>query len=134
MNLAQTVATRSKDPNTNVGAVLVNEENSIIETGYNGFAPGVEENFQRWQRPLKYLYVIHAEQNAIGRAARFGKKTDGSSLYVTHFPCRECAKMIIAAGVKNVFAKEFAQMTDESDVAFVKKIFKEAGVVSTIVQ
>lgn len=133
LDLAKMVATRSKDPNTNVGAVIVNNDKSVVETGYNGFAPGVAETDERWERPLKYEYVIHAEQNAIGRAARFGKTVAGSTIYVTHYPCRECAKMIIASGIKAVYAEGFANMTKKEDIAFVEGLFKEAGVESYII-
>lgn len=134
LDMARMAATRSKDPNTQVGAVIVSPEKSIVETGYNGFAPGVTENEERWQRPIKYDFVIHAEQNAIGRAARFGKVVNGSTLYVTHYPCRECAKMIIASGIKYVYAERFANMTKQEDINFVEALFKEAGVESYIIQ
>ena len=133
LDLAKSVATRSKDPSTNVGAVIVNADKSIVETGYNGFAPGVVETPERWERPTKYDFVIHAEQNAIGRAARFGKTVNGSTIYVTHYPCRECAKMIIASGIRAVYAEGFANMTKKEDIAFVEGLFKEAGVESYII-
>jgi dCMP deaminase len=133
LDLAKSVATRSKDPSTNVGAVIVNADKSIVEAGYNGFAPGVAETDERWERPTKYDFVIHAEQNAIGRAARFGKTVNGSTLYVTHYPCRECAKMIIASGIRAVYAEGFANMTKKEDIAFVECLFKEAGVESYII-
>lgn len=133
LDLALMVATRSKDPNTQVGAVIVNPDKSVVETGYNGFAPGIAETPERWERPTKYEFVIHAEQNAIGRAARFGKVVNGSTLYCTHFPCRECAKMIIASGIKAVYAQGFATMTKKEDIVFVESMFKEAGVESYII-
>ena len=130
MDMARAAATRSKDPNTNVGAVIVDEDHSVIETGYNGFAPRIKETEERWQRPLKYDYVIHAEQNAIGRAAKAGKRTNGAHIYVTHFPCKECAKMIIAAGIKHVHydGTTKALMTDDMQKAFVERLFEEAGI------
>jgi dCMP deaminase len=129
MDMAHMASTRSKDPNTNVGAVLVDNNRSIIETGYNGFAPGLKENEERWQRPTKYAYVIHAEQNAIGRAARAGKRLDGATLFCTHLPCKECAKMILASGIRNVVA-DLGQtaMTSIEDRQFVEALFHEAGV------
>lgn len=133
LDMARMAATRSKDPNTQVGAVIVSPDKSIVETGYNGFAPGIAETEERWQRPLKYDFVIHAEQNAIGRAARHGKVVNGSTIYVTHYPCRECAKMIIASGIKAVYAEKFANMTKQEDIHFVESLFKEAGVESYII-
>lgn len=126
--LALQVATRSKDPSTQVGAVLVNEHSDIVSTGYNGFPPRVEDTVERWQRPLKYEFVVHAEMNAIARAARFGKTTDNTTLYCTHFPCANCAKAVIAAGVKEVYYSEFANMTKDEDILFVTNLFREAGV------
>src|SRR3546814_4797914 len=79
MRIAQDVASRSKDPSTQVGAVLVDADNHIIATGYNGFPPGIEETPARWQRPDKYERVIHAEMNAIAHAARAGHSTAGAT-------------------------------------------------------
>lgn len=104
MAFALTAMRRSKDPNTQVGAAIVDEDNTLIITGYNGFAPGVLETEERWQRPQKYDRVIHAEVNAIGRAARKGRAVDGATIYCTHFPCNKngCARLIIAAGIRRV--------------------------------
>jgi dCMP deaminase len=105
MNLAESLANdRSKDPNTQVGCVIVNEDKDPVAFGYNGFASGSEETAKTWQRPEKYDHVIHAEQNAIGRAARRGCSTRNCTVYVTAFPCLECAKTLIAAGIKKVHA------------------------------
>ena len=128
-SFAVTASLRSKDPNTQVGAVLVDEDNHIVATGYNGFPPGIEETEERWQRPQKYRRVIHAEVNAIGWAARKGIATAGSTLYCTHFPCNQagCARLIIAAGVKHVVAGQPPHGWDE-DHEFAKELFDEAGV------
>jgi len=123
LDLAKTVATRSKDPNTNVGAVIVNSDKSIVETGYNGFAPGVAETDERWERPIKYDYVIHAEQNAIAHAARVGIALEGATLYCQMTPCYVCAKMIINSGIERVVARN-----DYHAGARGKEIFAEAGV------
>lgn len=135
MDLATAAATRSKDPNTNVGAVIVDNDKSVIETGFNGFPPGVYEDDVRWTRPKKYDYVIHAEQNAIGRAAKSGKKVAGATIYVTHFPCKECAKMIIASGIKKVVAYpgDLSGGKFANDYLFVNELFAEAGVESFII-
>jgi dCMP deaminase len=130
MGLAHEATKRSKDPNTNVGAVLVDENRSIIETGYNGFPPLVKDTDKRWQRPTKYDFVVHAEANAIARAAKAGKKTDGSTIYITHYPCKDCAKLIIAAGVKNVIVDGAGTtlMNDDAQKAFTSALFIESGV------
>lgn len=100
--VAQTVAEKSKDPSTQVGAVIVDEENTIVITGHNGMTQGIEEHPAMWERPTKYDYVLHAELNAVARAARNGRSLRGCTLYVTHYPCNECAKVIVASGIKNV--------------------------------
>lgn len=126
---AQYAATRSKDPSTQVGAVLADKDNHVIATGYNGFPPHIEETEERWQRPQKYNRVIHAEANAIGWAARKGISTDGATLYCTHFPCNKagCARLIIAAGIRRVVAGNPPHGWDE-DHMFAKDLFDEAGV------
>lgn len=105
INLALLVSTRSKDPSTQVGAVLVKDKR-IISTGYNGFPQGVNDNkMERFERPLKYIWTIHAEENCILNAVRFGIKVDGAILYTTLHPCIECAKSIIQSGVIAVVTK-----------------------------
>jgi dCMP deaminase len=104
-------AERSKDPSTQVGAAIVDaENNAIIMTGYNGFAPGAPESVALWtNRDDKYPRVIHAEENAICRSARLGRATGGSILFCTHFPCAPCAKLIAAAGITRVIAAQVMQ-------------------------
>ena len=95
MGVAMLAARRSKDPNTQVGACIVSPDNIIISTGYNGLPNGCSEGEE-----TKYPYVVHAELNAILNAN--GRDLRGSRLYVALFPCNECAKAIIQAGVKEV--------------------------------
>lgn len=106
MNLALSFAeARSKDPSTQVGCVIVNPDNDPVAFGYNGFGAGSEETEELWTtRPVKYQHVIHAEVNAVGRAARRGCPTQGCTAYVTCFPCLACAKTLIAAGISRVVA------------------------------
>lgn len=103
MAIAETVATRSKDPHTQVGAIIVNKDKHIIGAGYNGFAPGEEETEELWQRPTKYEHVIHAEENAIQNAPT--NDTHGASVYCTLYPCYDCARNIVASGIKKVVYK-----------------------------
>ena len=103
-NLAVEVATRSKDPSTQVGAIITNKQHDILATGYNGFPPGCEDSARLWERPIKYDRVIHAELNAIARAAKLGHSLDDGIIYTTAFPCLSCAKAIIAAGISKVYA------------------------------
>ena len=103
MGVAMLAARRSKDPNTQVGACIVSEDNIIISTGYNGMPKGCSDDLFPWDRTgeeTKYPYVVHAELNAILNAS--GRDLRGSKLFVALFPCNECAKAIIQSGVKEV--------------------------------
>ena len=106
MGIAMLAARRSKDPNTQVGACIVSEDNIIISTGYNGMPKGCSDDEFPWDRKgeneaaTKYPYVVHAELNAILNAN--GRDLRGSRIYVALFPCNECAKAIIQSGIKEV--------------------------------
>ena len=103
MGVALLASKRSKDPNTQVGACIVDENNVIISTGYNGFPIGCSDDDFPWDREgenTKYPFVVHAELNAILNAS--GKLLRGARVYVALFPCNECAKAIIQAGIKEV--------------------------------
>lgn len=103
INLTDSISTRSKDPNTKVGSVLVDENNHIVGTGYNGFPPGFPDESEYWQRSTKYDYVIHAELNAIIHSST----TKNCTLYTNLSPCSNCAKHIAAAGIKRVCYKQY---------------------------
>ena len=103
MSIAVLSAQRSKDPNTQVGACIVNSSNKIVGVGYNGFPSGCLDDQLPWNRDgdflnTKYPYVVHAEQNAIMNS--HVKDLSGCTLYVTLFPCNECGKLIIQSGIK----------------------------------
>lgn len=103
MSVAKLASMRSKDPNTQVGACIVGQDNVIISTGYNGFPKGCSDDEFPWAREgedTKYPFVVHAELNSILNAN--GKDLRGSKLYVALFPCNECAKAIIQAGIKTI--------------------------------
>jgi dCMP deaminase len=105
MGVALLAAQRSKDPNTQVGACIVDGQNRILSTGYNGFPLGCSDDDFPWDREgndveTKYPYVVHAELNAILNSR--GKSLTGSKLYVALFPCNECAKAIIQSGISEV--------------------------------
>lgn len=102
MEMADYVAQWSKDRSTKVGAVIVIDGNPII--GYNGFPRGCNDDIdERHLRPIKYDWVLHAEENAIINAARLGQRTMGADMYVNWFPCARCAGMIVNAGIKRVY-------------------------------
>lgn len=131
LSIADVVKNKSKDPSTKVGAVLVDPHNSIFSTGFNGFPIGVYEGDPtRWERPIKYEYVCHAERNAIALAARKGSATNGSTLYLVGLPpCTECTKMIIQSGiVRVVCGSKPIPESWKKDLEFSKNLLKEAGI------
>jgi dCMP deaminase len=105
MGIAQLSALRSKDPSTQVGACIVDGAHKVVSIGYNGMPRGVDDEKVPWGHgeglESKYLYVCHAEFNAILNT-RDGAALNGCTLYVTLFPCNECAKAIIQVGIKEV--------------------------------
>lgn len=129
MGIAQLSAMRSKDPNTQVGACIVNENNIILSTGYNGMPKGCSDDDLPWEREgcfkeTKYAYVCHAELNAILNSD--GRSLAHSTLYVTCFPCNECAKAIIQAGIKKIYYLE-DKYPDSDQVIAAKKLFRLTG-------
>lgn len=131
MGLALLSAKRSKDPNTQVGACIVNADNRIVSVGYNGFPRGCSDEDFPWERTAesqndtKYPFVCHAELNAILNA--YGRDMRGSRIYVALFPCNECAKAIIQAGISEVIyiSDKYAD-TDNARAS--KKMLLAAGV------
>lgn len=104
MGIARLSALRSKDPSTQVGACIVNDEKKIIGIGYNGLPTGIDDDSFPWIKDgdfleTKYPYVCHAELNAILNST---KQLNGAKLYVTLFPCNECTKAIIQSGIKEL--------------------------------
>ena len=131
MGIALLAARRSKDPNTQVGACIVSQDNIIISTGYNGMPKGCSDDEYPWEREgeqTKYPYVVHAELNAILNA--HGRNLQGSRLYVALFPCNECAKAIIQSGVKEVLYLSDKYATSASTLAS-KRMLASAGVKCT---
>ncbi|MBO5879228.1 MAG: dCMP deaminase family protein [Clostridia bacterium] len=130
MGVALLAAERSKDPNTQVGACIVDENNRILSTGYNGFPHGCSDDEFPWNRneaegETKYQFVVHAELNAILNSR--GKNLAGSKLYVALFPCNECAKAIIQAGVAEVVYLSDKYKNTPSTIAS-RRMLNAAGV------
>lgn len=124
-DMASFVSTWSKDPSTKVGAVIFDADNRVLGIGYNGFPRGVRDLPERLRdRELKYPRVVHAEVNAVLNS----QSTRGAMLACTHFPCQECAKVIIQAGIVCVVVPEgiIPGWEQSSTVAF--EMFEEAGV------
>ena len=128
MGVALLAAKRSKDPNTQVGACIVNKNKRILSTGYNGFPYGCSDDTFSWEREgedTKYKYVVHAELNAILNAG--GKDLSGARLYVDLFPCNECAKAIIQSGISEVVYL-YDKYADTENTIASKKMLLSAGV------
>lgn len=130
MGIALLSAERSKDPNSQVGACIVSEDNKILSIGYNGFPVGCNDDELSWEREgdykeTKYPYVCHAELNAILNYT--GSTIKGSKMYVALFPCNECAKAIIQSGIKEVIYKS-DKYKDTDSVKVSKKMFDMAGI------
>lgn len=100
MGMAYQAATLSKDKSTKVGAVIVTPDNRQCSIGYNGFAAGIEETDEKWERPTKYSYVIHAEENCLLNCPF---DTVECTAYVTHQPCHRCISRLINAGIRKLY-------------------------------
>ena len=116
MDVARAVAKFSKDQSTQVGAVVIGPTQEVRSMGYNGAPRGckADEDARGVTRPEKYFWFSHAELNAITNAARVGTPLAGSTIVVTHFPCMDCARAIVQAGIVRV-------LTSEPDVAFMHR-------------
>ena len=130
MGVSKLAGMRSKDPNTQVGACIVSDQHKILSMGYNGFPKGCSDEDFPWEREgdelsTKYAYVTHSELNAILNFR--GGSLEGTTLYVSLFPCNECAKAIIQAGIKTVVYGE-DKYSDSVSVRASKRMFDAAGV------
>ena len=133
MGVAELSARRSKDPSTQVGACIVSEDNKILSMGYNGFPKGCSDDVFPWTKirveedpyNAKYFYTTHAELNAILNSR--GGSLEGSTIFVTLFPCNECAKALIQAGVKTMIYRE-DKYADTAAVRASKRMLDAAGV------
>ncbi len=136
MGIAMLSSYRSKDPNTQVGACIVNDKNKIMSVGYNGLPSGCNDDEFPWERTgdefdTKYPYVCHAELNAILNSG--GANLEGCKVYVALFPCNECAKAIIQCGIKEVLYLS-DKYADSVSVRASKRMFDAAGVKYTQVK
>lgn len=128
MGFASHAALKSKDPSTRVGCVVVGPDGEIRTTGYNGIPRGVRDDAERLQRPAKYLWVSHAEENAVAHAARVGVSLKGCRAYVTHHPCSRCARTLIQAGVSAIVVGPNETMMPAVEFETAAVMFDEAGV------
>lgn len=129
MGIAILSAKRSKDPSTQVGACIVSSENKVISIGYNGMPRGIHDDSACWEREgdflnTKYAYVVHAELNAILNSR---VSVQGCRIYVSLFPCNECAKAIVQSGIKEVMFLSNKYKDAQSTIASTK-ILQTAGI------
>jgi dCMP deaminase len=125
LNLAKHIATWSKD-STQVGAVAVSHSKQVLETGFNGLPRGVQDLPERMERPAKYLWTSHAEENLVSHAAR--AVLEGSTVYVTHLCCSRCARTLINAGVAKVVCGDGTTSMPAEEFEVATTMFREAGV------
>lgn len=127
LNLCKIVSTRSKDPNTQHGAVIVDNQNKIVSTGYNGSARTIDDSLIDWSRPNKYLYILHAEENALWSAEK--RNLENCVIYVTGKPCSKCMLRIAHSGIKRlVFGNQGSHCVDDEDWNLSTKIANLAGI------
>ncbi len=126
--LAKLIGSWSKDPSTQVGAVIVDDKNRIVSVGYNGFPRGIKDLEKRLcNRAEKYDIIVHAEVNAIAFA---NKSVEGCTLYIDPFePCSRCAGIIIQHGIKRVVSYKNKSDRWEKDFSISRKLFTEAGLI-----
>ena len=125
LDLCEHVATWSKDPSTKLGSVIVDSKKRVVSIGYNGFPRGVDDRHDRYNdRPTKYLFVAHAERNALDNAPMM---VDNCTMYVTLLPCNECAKSIIQKGITTVVTYR-PEREDVFNWNITLDMFYEAGV------
>jgi len=135
LEICRTVARRSKDPNTQLGCVIVGPNHEIRSTGYNSFPRGIRDDVpERLIRPAKYLWIEHAERNAIYAAARCGISLEGCTIYVELMPCIDCARGIIQAGLWEVVVSKdrmqgYSGSTYREQHLIAGSLLREAGVI-----
>lgn len=132
MGIALLSKERSKDPNTQVGACIVSNDNRILSIGYNGAPNGFDDEKFPWGRDgenldTKYPYVCHAEMNAILNYRGSKKDLENAKIYVDLFPCNECAKIIIQSGIKEIIYLSDKYADSENNIAS-RRLFDECGV------
>jgi len=135
MGVAMLAAQRSKDPSSQVGCCIVSEDNKILSMGYNGFPRGCSDDEFPWNRDnadtdpynAKYFYVTHSELNAILNYRGGGGSLEGAKIYVTLFPCNECAKALIQVGVKTIIYAD-DKYTNTPAIRASRRLLDAAGV------
>lgn len=134
IELAESIATWSKDPSRGVGAVIVSPMRQVLATGYNGLPRGVDDHPDRLERPMKYDLIVHAEMNSIIQCARNGVSPVGATLYSSFSPCIHCTLSIVQAGIQRVVTRSIARGDDHWNESIEKSIsmFAEVGIEYTV--
>lgn len=138
LDLAEHISTWSKDRSRKVGAVIVDDDKRVVSFGYNGFPSGIDDSVEeRHERPAKYDWTNHAEENAIVNAARIGVSTKNCTIYLNLFPCARCSGMIINSGIKKIICSKQPDFNDskyghEFKVSYEKLV--EADVIIDIIE
>ncbi len=124
MEIAKVIASKSKDPSTKVGSVIVDSNDRIISTGYNGFVSKNNESLMTFERPLKYHLTIHAEMNAL----LFAKQDlYNKIIYITHSPCVECLKHILQCGIRTVYYDKLYSQYENIQIDAINRLIKSTG-------
>lgn len=134
LNIAEQIKLKSKDESTQIGAVIVGNDNEILSTGYNSFPRGLDDSKpERQERPEKYFWFEHAERNAIYNAARIGVSTLGTTMYMTcGISCADCARGIINSGISKIVLRKGKGATNQKwqeSAERSNQMFIEAGII-----
>jgi dCMP deaminase len=129
LELADCIATWSKDPSRGVGSVIVSPMRQVLATGYNGLPRGFEDQSERLQRPVKYDLIVHAEMNAIIQCARNGVSPVGATIYSSFSPCIHCSLSIVQAGITRVVTRAISRGDEHWNDSIDKSVvlFEEVG-------
>ena len=130
LELADCIASWSKDPSRGVGSVIVSPMRQVLATGYNGLPRGFEDHTDRLQRPVKYDLIVHAEMNAIIQCARNGVSPVGATIYSSFSPCIHCSLSIVQAGIKRVVTRAISRGDEHWNDSIDKSVvlFEEVGI------
>jgi len=127
LQIAGIAAKKSKDPSSQVGCVIVDSNNKIVSTGFNGFVAGCDEDQMTYDRPMKYNLIIHAEMNALMFA---NQSVKGCTVYVTHHPCDNCFKHLLQAGIEKIYyeSKSVLERFSQDQLEAIDRLQKATGV------
>jgi len=133
-SMCEILSSWSEDESTKVGCVVVSKTNDLLSIGWNGLPRGIKHTTDKNERPLKYKFFEHAESNAVANSSRNGISLKDSILFIPHFPCSTCARLIIQSGISEVYVKktlldsEFAKRW-EDEIRISTELLHEAGII-----